>query len=84
MSWSRFPASLRERVGAGGQLGLARFGCGELLAQRGDLLLRILERDRHPVEREDRVGAAAAAEDRRQLEHVVDVPLRVVVREDPA
>ena len=78
------PGLLRERVGAGGQLGLARLGRAELFAQRGNLLLCVLERDRHPVEREDDVRAAAAAEDRRELEHVVDVPLRVVVGEDPA
>ena len=83
---------LLEVLGGGGEalrlrrrLGLGRLGGVELLRQRGHLLLRLLEGERHPVEREDDVGARdVAAEHGGELEDVVDVPLGVVVGEDRA
>ena len=75
----------REPLRFRGRLGLGRLGGVELLGERGHLLLRLLERERHPVEREDGVGALeVTAEHRRELEHLVDVPVGVVVGEDRA
>jgi len=55
----------------------------ELTVRLGDVLLEAVERDLKPIEAVGRIGAAPG-ERMGELEHLVDVPLRVVVGQNGA